>query len=332
MNIQTQLPSFYRMVPNEELQCTGMVQLLLQFQWTWIGTITGDYDLGDKFLQTFLPMISEKNICVALMAKIPVVEYVVNLMELWTTWKPLYYSLIRSTAKAFIVNADRKTTVHFQWMLFINSVYEDNPEASLAKVWIMTVHWEFSSLSLHRGLDISVFHGALSFAIHSKENMEFPKFLQFLQPNSPNGDGFLRIFWEQAFNCEFDDSSEMLKSSGICTGEEKLESLPGVFFETRMTGLSYSVYNAVYAIAHALHKVYVYRGKLGLKEGRGSVDLPHLQHWQALFFLIARVSRYRKQVVTLFDLGGRQLRRLKTENGGKNGREGFSLLSNLLDC
>uniref|UniRef100_A0ACB8FTG1 Uncharacterized protein n=1 Tax=Sphaerodactylus townsendi TaxID=933632 RepID=A0ACB8FTG1_9SAUR len=285
MNIKTQLPSFYRMVPREELQCAGMVQLLLHFQWTWIGTITGDYDLGDKFLQTFVPMLSKKHICVALMVKIPVVTHVVNMMELWITWKPLYYSLQRSTVKAFIVNADHKTMSLFQWLLFMNSVSEGIPETSFTKVWIMTAHWEFSSLSMYRGLDISVFHGALSFAVHSKEITEFPKFLQFLQPDSPNGDGFLRLFWEQAFNCVFHDSVERLENSDICTGEEKLETLPGVLFETSMTGLSYSIYNAVYSIAHALHKVYVYRGKLGEKEGRGRMDLPYLQHWQIHPFL-----------------------------------------------
>uniref|UniRef100_A0ACB8FTW3 Uncharacterized protein n=1 Tax=Sphaerodactylus townsendi TaxID=933632 RepID=A0ACB8FTW3_9SAUR len=232
MNIKTQLPSFYRMVPKEELQRTGMVQLLLHFQWTWIGTVTGDYDLGDKFLQTFLPMLSKKHICVSLMVKVPVLTYIVNVMELWIIWKPLHYSLLRTTVKAFIVNADHKTISSFQVLVYMNSALEDIPEASLAKVWIMTAHWEFSSLSMFRGLDISVFHGALSFAVHSKEIMEFPKFLQFLQPDSPNGDGFLRLFWEQAFNCVFDDSIERLGNSDICTGEEKLESLPGVFFET----------------------------------------------------------------------------------------------------
>ncbi|XP_048366387.1 vomeronasal type-2 receptor 26-like [Sphaerodactylus townsendi] len=89
----------------------------------------------------------------------------------------------------------------------------------------------------------------------------------------------------KAFNCVFDDSIERLENSDTCTGEEKLDSLPGVLFETSMTGLSYSVYTAVYAIAHALHKVYAYRGKLGEKGDRGRVDLPHLQYWQIHTFL-----------------------------------------------
>ncbi|XP_054850019.1 vomeronasal type-2 receptor 26-like [Eublepharis macularius] len=46
-----------------------------------------------------------------------------------------------------------------------------------------------------------------------------------------------------------------------CTGDEKLDSLPGTMFEMDMSGLSYNVYNAVYAVAHALHDIHISKSK-----------------------------------------------------------------------
>ncbi|XP_060110781.1 vomeronasal type-2 receptor 26-like [Heteronotia binoei] len=70
-----------------------------------------------------------------------------------------------------------------------------------------------------------------------------------------------------------------------CTGEEKLENLPGTLFEMSMTGHSYNIYNAVYAVAHALHAIYV----SGLKHGRlmngRNLEIQNVQPWQLHHFV-----------------------------------------------
>ncbi|XP_066486240.1 vomeronasal type-2 receptor 26-like [Tiliqua scincoides] len=53
------LTSFYRMVPNEEHQYRGIVRLLQHFQWTWVGIIAADNDIGEMFVQTLMSALSQ---------------------------------------------------------------------------------------------------------------------------------------------------------------------------------------------------------------------------------------------------------------------------------
>ncbi|XP_062993267.1 vomeronasal type-2 receptor 26-like [Elgaria multicarinata webbii] len=79
------------------------------------------------------------------------------------------------------------------------------------------------------------------------------KIPQNIKPHWSQGDGFLQEFWEQAFDCSFPNPSMSKLEEKICTGDEKLETLPSAVFEMAITGHSYSIYNAVYAAAYALH-------------------------------------------------------------------------------
>nr|XP_028560566.1 vomeronasal type-2 receptor 26-like [Podarcis muralis] len=71
VNEQTDLPSFYRMVPNEELQYQGIIHLLLHFGWKWVGIMILDDDNGEHFLKTMEPMFSQSGICSAFTNRAP---------------------------------------------------------------------------------------------------------------------------------------------------------------------------------------------------------------------------------------------------------------------
>ncbi|KAM3855177.1 vomeronasal type-2 receptor 26-like [Vipera latastei] len=58
-------PSFFRINPMEFPQYVGLVQLLLHFQWNWVGLLAPENDSGEHFLSSLVPMLKEKEICLA---------------------------------------------------------------------------------------------------------------------------------------------------------------------------------------------------------------------------------------------------------------------------
>ncbi|XP_015274559.1 PREDICTED: vomeronasal type-2 receptor 26-like [Gekko japonicus] len=176
-----QSPTFFRLVPNEVHQCTGIMKLLQYFGWTWVGLFAVDDNSGD---------------------------------------------------------------------------------------------------SLQRAWDFQFFQGALSFRIHSNELLGFHNFLKKIKPYWNIKDGFLKDFWGQAFGCSLLDPQDAEMDDALCTGEEHMDSLPGHIFEMGMSGHSYSIYNAVYATAHALHAMYTsmlkYRAILRSKR----LEFHDLHPWQ----------------------------------------------------
>ncbi|XP_053216050.1 vomeronasal type-2 receptor 26-like [Podarcis raffonei] len=284
MDVKNQLPSFYRMVPSEEYQYTGIVQLLLHFQWTWVGILTMDDDNGDQFVTTLMPMLLQHGICIALNEKTPPVSQAIEKLSFDSILKRACY-LSNSKIKVLIVNAENPTITCLTWTIYLYVTLKSITETSVGKVWLITAQWDFSLDIMLRAIDIQVFDGTLSFAIHSNAVPGFRKFLYHLQPNAEKGDDFIRIFWEQAFSCSFSGSKEVKQTSDSCTGEEKLDSLPGTLFEMSMTGQSYSIYNAVHAIAHSLHKMYSSRSKHRAMQDRARLDVSNLQSWQIHPFL-----------------------------------------------
>ncbi|XP_077169369.1 vomeronasal type-2 receptor 26-like [Paroedura picta] len=283
-NVKIQLPSFYRMVPNEEFQYTGIVRLLWHFQWTWVGIIATDDDPGEKFVHTLTPLLFQHGICVAHIEKTPALYQVLNAFHSFQSVLLVANSIANSNVRLFVVNADLQTINALKWLIHIYEISEGITKKFMGILWIMTAHWDFSSQTELRGFDMNIFQGALSFTIHSNQVQDFTKFLRRVCPHLQQEDGFIRVFWEQAFNCVLSNSDENKGRNDACTGEERLDSLPGIIFEMTMTGQSYSIYNAVYAIAHTLHQISSSRQKRRAMESR-RWDLSNLQPWKFHPFL-----------------------------------------------
>ncbi|XP_062993243.1 vomeronasal type-2 receptor 26-like [Elgaria multicarinata webbii] len=142
-----------------------------------------------------------------------------------------------------------------------------------------------TSSCLQKGWDYQMFEGSIAFMIHSKDILGFKEYLESIKPKWTQRTTFLKDIWEQAFDCIFPDLSMLAESNETCTGQEKLASLTTDLFETHMTGQSYSIYNAVYALAHALHSMDISRSKPRPMVWVHGVDLQSLQPWQLHAYL-----------------------------------------------
>ncbi|XP_044273005.1 vomeronasal type-2 receptor 26-like [Varanus komodoensis] len=252
MNDKTPGLPFYQMVPHETLQYKGILSLLQHFSWTWIGLVFTDNDDGERFLQTVFPMFSKGGVCFAFMERLPPYTYIIKLNAILEKGAKIYDKLVDSKTNVVVAHGESYSFAIFRWLPYLAEV-ENRARKLKGKVWIISAHMEINAFVYQRNWETKIFHGTLSLRIRSNDLPGFKLFEESRIPLSTKGDDFLMIFWQQAFGCLFPSTVAGDVEEEICTGRERLESLPGSFFEMSMTGHSYSIYNAVYAVAHALH-------------------------------------------------------------------------------
>nr|XP_034992571.1 vomeronasal type-2 receptor 26-like [Zootoca vivipara] len=280
----TEFLSSYQMVPNDSIQFLGILQLLIHFKWIWIGFIADDNEKVEMFLQHMLPLLSQSGICLAFVETcLQNLSFDDENGDIIKKGVELFDRVMSITANALVCYGEADSIIFLRWVLYLPEV-EYTTQMPRGIVWILTAQIEFKTLSYQRDWDIQAFHGAISFSIHSNEVQGFREFLQGRNPSSTTDDGFIRDFWGQAFGCVFPSSALDDVVGDICTGDESLENLPGPIFEMSMTGHSYCIYNAVYAVAHALHMLSSTSKHRTMAEGERK-KLQRNQPWQVHNFL-----------------------------------------------
>ncbi|KAM5237997.1 vomeronasal type-2 receptor 116-like [Ctenodactylus gundi] len=114
---------------------------------------------------------------------------------------------------------------------------------------------------------------------HHEEISGFQNFLQTVNPSRYPEDNLLALYWFKSFGCSLSDSDCALKD---CALNASLTWLPVNRFDPAMSDGSYNIYNAVYAVAHALQEML--RQQLQTQpRGKGGASV--LSPWQMHLFL-----------------------------------------------
>ncbi|XP_039225297.1 vomeronasal type-2 receptor 26-like [Crotalus tigris] len=272
------------MVPKEEHQYIGIIQLRHHFRWTWIGIFAVDNNNGENFLQKMQSLLSENGICSSFIERLPQLVHLEDFPEVYHKISITSINLMNSKANVFLVYGESWAIMWLRTVTFLADP-ETKEMVLFRKVWIMTAQIDFILSGLQITWDLKMFHGAISFTVHSRAVVGFKEFLQTVNPLSDNRDVFLQEVWEQSFDCSFPKPELQEMQNRKCTGEMKLEDLPGPLFEIEMTGQSYSIYNAVYAVAHALQSLLILEFNRKKTKMDKKPDFQYLQAWQLHSFL-----------------------------------------------
>ncbi|XP_070591676.1 vomeronasal type-2 receptor 26-like [Erythrolamprus reginae] len=217
-----------------------------------------------------MPMLKEKEICLVF----------TQMMKFHFRASPRFDYIFNLWSKAEIIILFDDSSL-FTNVMVVMFAYKERRNALFLRVWIFTSNWKVTSLnSEYLSQVLKPFHGALHFQDHTGDVSEFSHFLMSLDPLNPKGDSFLPLWWEQVFDCEFQTPGEISETGAKpCTGKENLQKVPLYVFETSMTGESYNIYNAIYAVAQALHAL------RGSGTRLATMRISDVQSWQLLPYL-----------------------------------------------
>ncbi|XP_029435643.1 vomeronasal type-2 receptor 26-like, partial [Rhinatrema bivittatum] len=242
---RVQFPFFYRTVPDDHSQYQGFIQLLNLFRWTWVGIITSEDDSDQRGSEELKMEIIRSGSCVEFLEKLPLTfkdNQLLRVIQISDTVE-------KSLAKVVIIYSATSVVIsHFcnPWWQVIAD-----------KVWLISA--ASSSLgTLNSPMTLSycsTLNGSLAFSIPKGKIPGFKDFLYHLHPSTFPDPSFLQPLWRDAFQCELQHGSEHSNLTK-CTGQETLANLPLWQFDVNNFQFTYSIYIAVYIMAHALHNMY----------------------------------------------------------------------------
>ncbi|XP_069053737.1 extracellular calcium-sensing receptor-like isoform X2 [Lepisosteus oculatus] len=264
-----EFPTFFRTIPSDFYQAKALALLVKRFGWSWIGAIESENDYGRFGVQSFTEEVQKYGVCIA---------FTETILRTYPRHKILKVvdTIKESTAKiilAFVPEGD------------LYPLMQEITRQNITGIqWIASEAWVTAARPSTEEIFKS-FGGTIGFATRKMAIPKFKEFLLNIHPSVYPGSSFVKEFWENIFGCSLLLKEEPPKHNGTqgstktCTGKERLDAIENAFFDVSQLRVTYNVYKAVYAVAHALHDL------LFCEKGENSTiklcgDIAGLKHWQ----------------------------------------------------
>ncbi|KAK2847383.1 hypothetical protein Q5P01_010382 [Channa striata] len=230
---RVQFPNFFRTIPSDTYQARAFAQLAIRFNWTWIGAVVTDNNYGFTAIKIFQEETQAAGVCLEFTETL-------NRENIVSDARRAALTIQASTARVILV---------VTWYTDVRELFLQLAKINVTdRQFVASEAWSTSSDLLQHPVTRKVASGVLGVAIRSSTLPGFENYLRALHPFHRPSDVFLREFWEVEFGCS-------PASLSACSGAESLEKVQNVFTDVSQLRVSYNVYLAVYAAAHALHSL-----------------------------------------------------------------------------
>ncbi|XP_076137589.1 extracellular calcium-sensing receptor-like [Alosa pseudoharengus] len=231
-------PTFFRTVPSDHFQVIALVQLMKQFGWNWIGLIYSYGSYGENGAHAFMELAKKEGICV----------------EYQEMYLQKYSDMELNSIVNVIKNSTSKVILAFMSSSYIRSFLSRIDSMNITgKHWMGSEAW-VTAPDLASIKNMHILQGTMGFAIPEAKIPGLTEFLLKLKPSDAPDSAFIRDFWETTFQCSL-SASNQTQHKRLCNGSEDLRTIDNDYTDMSESRTVNNVYNAVYAVAHALHNL-----------------------------------------------------------------------------
>uniref|UniRef100_A0AAQ4R1L1 G-protein coupled receptors family 3 profile domain-containing protein n=1 Tax=Gasterosteus aculeatus aculeatus TaxID=481459 RepID=A0AAQ4R1L1_GASAC len=262
-----QYPTFFRVIPNDDYQVKAIAQLLVRFNWTWVGLVRGDHEYGRFAVQGLLRELQGTKVCVAYQEMIPLLynrKRALQIMEVMRL----------SSAKVVVVfSAEGEMTP------FLRDYMTQNITGIQ---WVASEAWVTASV-----FTASEFYpylgGTIGFGIRKGHISRLSLYLQTINPQMYPNNMLVKELWEALYGCDpFALPGSLLPP---CSGQESLLEQHSAYMNTSNPRVAYNVYKAVYAVAHSLHNLLLCQLGTGPFQNKSCAQRNNIHPWQLQYYL-----------------------------------------------